>query len=111
MAESTVSEELWDEFHELVNMTSRELREWLLAEGARETSEELPDQAGPELGRHVLEVLGKRRADVTGDDVAVMQKVVRRIRDARGFEPEPTAGDAHWRHRLMDVGHDPLKPV
>ena len=24
---------------------------------------------------------------------------------------EPTAGEAHWRHRLMSMGHDPLKPV
>lgn len=23
---------------------------------------------------------------------------------------EPTAGEEHWRRRLMNVGHDPLKP-
>jgi hypothetical protein len=29
MAESRVSDELWNEFHQLVNMTSRELEDWL----------------------------------------------------------------------------------
>jgi hypothetical protein len=24
---------------------------------------------------------------------------------------EPTAGDEAWRHRMMTIGHDPLKPV
>lgn len=23
---------------------------------------------------------------------------------------EPTAGQAAWRHKLMTIGHDPLKP-
>jgi hypothetical protein len=110
MAESKVSDELWDEFHELVNMTSRELEDWLRTESAGDTTEALPDQAGPELGHHVVRILGKRRADLTDDDIAVMERVVRRIRRERGDEPEPTAGDTHWRHKLMSVGHDPLKP-
>ena len=29
MAESLVDDELWQEFHDLVNMTSRELGDWL----------------------------------------------------------------------------------
>ncbi len=106
-----VDDGLWDEFHALVNMTSRELREWLATAGSGPEAEVLPDQAGSERSRAVVEILGKRRGDVTADDVAVMRSVVDEVRAARGAEPEPTAGGTAWRHRLMSLGHDPLKPV
>lgn len=111
MAESVVSDELWDEFHTVVNMTSAELEEWLLVEASDEQTEGVPEQDEPELGRHVVHILGKRRTDVTEDDVAVMEKVVRRVRSQRGVDLEPKAGQAAWRHRLMRIGHDPLKPA
>lgn len=110
MAES-VDDELWDEFHELVNMTSAELRTWLATDAAGELTEGLPDQAGDPTSQTVLDVLGKRRTDLTEDDVQTMRDVVAIIRSQRGEEPEPTAGDAPWRHRLMSIGHDPLKEV
>ena len=34
MAGSNVDDELWNEFHRVVNMTSRELRDWLAVQGA-----------------------------------------------------------------------------
>jgi hypothetical protein len=111
MAESIVSEELWGDFHSVVNMTSRELEDWLRASSAGAEAEELPDQAGPAVGRQVLAILGKRQADVTPDDVEVMEEVVATVRAERGDEPEPTSGDADWRHHLMSLGHDPLKPT
>lgn len=111
MAESIVDDELWDDFHRVVNMTSRELRDWLMVQGAGEESESEPDRAGAPLGHRVLDVLGKRRADVTRDDVAVMEQVVERVTSQRRDDLEPTAGQAPWRRRLMNVGHDPLKPV
>jgi hypothetical protein len=111
MAETHVDDELWEQFHEAVNMTSRALADWLRESEAGTDAEQLPDRAGPGVGRQVLAVLGQRRADLTPDDAAVMAGVVDRVRNQRGDEPEPTAGDAAWRHRLMDLGHDPLKPA
>ncbi|WP_435746777.1 DUF3140 domain-containing protein [Nocardioides sp. SYSU DS0663] len=112
MAETIVSDELWNDFHVVVNMTSRELRDWLAVEGAGEETEALPDQAGSALGHQVLAILGKRRSDLTPDDVEVMDQVVTRIIEERGgTEMEPTAGEDDWRRALMDIGHDPLKPV
>ena len=110
MATSIVDDVLWENFHTVVNMTSRELRDWLAVQGAGEETEEVPDRAGPHLGHRVLDILGKRRADVTSDDVAVMQKVVDKVLSQRREDLEPTAGEARWRHRLMNIGHDPLKP-
>ena len=110
MAETVVNDDLWEDFHRVVNMTSRELDEWLRTRAADEDAEELPDQAGTETGRKVLHILGKRRTDLTEDDVRVMQRVVDRVLAERRDDLEPTAGEAHWRHRLMTIGHDPLKP-
>jgi hypothetical protein len=110
MAETHVDDELWEQFHDVVNMTSRELGDWLRESGAGTDTEPLPDQAEPAVGRQVLAILGKRRVDLTRDDVDVMVGVIDRIRTQRGEQPEPTAGDTAWRHSLMDLGHDPLKP-
>lgn len=111
MARTDIDADLWQEFHDLVNMSSRELGEWLQTASSGTDAEALPDQAGPEIGRHVLAILGKRRADLTPQDIECMERVVATIRQERGDEPEPTAGDPEWRHRLMNLGHDPLKPV
>ncbi|GGO45839.1 hypothetical protein GCM10012287_14750 [Streptomyces daqingensis] len=104
-------DELWEEFHAVVNMSSRELEEWLRTRSAGQDSEELPDQAGTENGRHVLRILGKRRGDLNDDDVRVMRKVVDTVTAERGADMEPTTGQPNWRHRLMTLGHDPMKPV
>ena len=111
MAEDRVTDDLWQEFHQVVNMTSRELTDWLRSDAASERAEALPDQAGDATGQQVVEILGKRRSDLTDDDIAVMEAVVATVRAERGDEPEPTAGDDAWRHRMMSLGHDPLKPA
>jgi Protein of unknown function (DUF3140) len=109
-----VDQELWTEFHRVVNMSARELREWLMTRSADEEGAVEPGTqggVGTPTGEHVLQILGKRRTDLTADDERVMRNVVRRVLDERRDDLEPTAGEAHWRHRLMSMGHDPLKPV
>ncbi|MFP3713177.1 DUF3140 domain-containing protein [Isoptericola variabilis] len=109
MTGAEISDELWQDFHDVVNMTSRELQEWLATDASPVGSDALPDQAGTERSRAVLEILGKRRTDLTPDDAVVMRSVVEEVQAARGPDMESTAGDAAWRHRLMSLGHDPLK--
>ena len=106
-----VDDTLWDEFHSLVNMTSRELRDWLATDDAKEESEPAVGPVGTPTGQAVLHILGKRRTDLTADDERVMRNVVQRVTEQRRDDLEPTAGEAHWRYRLMSMGHDPLKPV
>jgi hypothetical protein len=110
MATERVDEELWTEFHRVVNMTSRELEDWLRTRSAGEDAETEPDHAGTPTGQEVLHILRKRRTDLTADDERVMRNVVRRVGEQRRDDLEPTAGQAAWRHRLMSLGHDPLKP-
>ena len=111
MATTIVDDELWDDFHRVVNMTSRELQDWLMVAAAGEEAETEPEHAGTPLGQQVLSILRKRRADLTPDDVRAMEKVVDKVMSQRGVDLEPTAGQAAWRHKLMSMGHDPLKPA
>ncbi|RCK69031.1 DUF3140 domain-containing protein [Desertihabitans brevis] len=111
MADTPVDDQLWQDFHDVVNMTSRELHDWLRTQNSTMTTEELPDQAGNPLTHGVLRVLAKRRTDLDAEDLAVMEQVVATVRALRGEDPDPEAGDDDWRHGLMDLGHDPLKPT
>ena len=110
MAETHVSDDLWQEFHTVVNMTSRELSDWLRTEAAEEGTEPAATLPELELGEQVLAILGKRRTDVTPDDADAMQQVVDQVRTIRGDEPESEAYDDDVRRLLMSLGHDPLKP-
>jgi hypothetical protein len=109
MAETRVDDELWNEFHRVVNMSSRELSEWLRTRAATPDAEALPDQAGTPTGQRVLAILGKRRTDLDNEDLRVMRTVVERVYAERRDDLEPAQGQASWRHRLMSLGHDPLK--
>jgi Protein of unknown function (DUF3140) len=100
---------LWEEFHRVVNLSSRELLEWLRIRSAAEDTEVLPDQAGTETGRRVPHVLQKRRVDLGEDDEKTMRKVVDRVQAERRDDLESKARQENWRHRLMTIGHDPLK--
>ncbi|MEU6370597.1 DUF3140 domain-containing protein [Streptomyces sp. NPDC046931] len=113
MTDALEMDALWDEFHRVVNMTSQELAAWLRVLDAGEDTEPLPEHAGPPTGRHVLAILQKRRTDLTDDDIQVMHEVVDTVTAQQDLydEPEPErAEDEDRRHRLMTIGHDPLKP-
>ncbi|MFI0163513.1 DUF3140 domain-containing protein [Streptomyces sp. NPDC017095] len=114
MADSLELDALWEDFHRVVNMTSAELAAWLKVRDAGEESEPLPEEAGTSTGQHVLAILQKRRTDLTDADVRVMYQVVDTVGELVDLEDEPapvsTPGDTRRRHRLMTLGHDPLKP-
>jgi hypothetical protein len=104
-------DELWAEFHRVVNMSSRELADWLRTRSASPDAESLPNQAGPPTGQQVLRILSKRRTDLTSHDLDVMRRVVKRVHAERRSHGEASAEHTGWRHRLMSIGHDPLKPA
>jgi hypothetical protein len=113
MADSVELGPLWDDFHRVVNMSSAELAAWLKVRDAGEEAEPLPERAGSETGQHVLAILQKRRTDLTEDDVRVMRQVVDTVGELVDVANEPgpeSARDSGRRHRLMTLGHDPLKP-
>ena len=79
MAVEHVDDELWNEFHRVVNMTSHELRDWLLTRSVDEDGAVEPGTqggVGTPTGQEVLRILGKRRTDLTSEDERVMRNVV-----------------------------------
>jgi uncharacterized protein DUF3140 len=112
MAETALHDsELWDEFHRVVNMSSRELADWLRTCPASAPAESPSDQSSTPIGEHVLHILSKRRTELNSDDLRMMRRVVQQVHAGRRSHGELTAGRTGWRHRLMSLGHDPLKPV
>ena len=108
---SPETELAWGEFHRMVNMTSEELRTWLLTDASGdEAFSAQPDLGLPDLGRRVVELLRKRKTDLTSEDAQTMQQVVDYVEDRLAAEPAEGPADDEWRHSLMTVGHDPLKP-
>lgn len=102
-------EQLWEEFHRCVNVSSEQLRSWLLTEASGEEAFRAdPDLGVPEPGRQILAVLGKRKVDLTPADVEVMRRTVAEIRELVAARPVAGAADEGWRHALLDLGHDPL---
>src|SRR3712207_6490720 len=113
MAVQHVDDELWNEFHRVVNMTSGELREWLLTRAADEDGAVEPGTqggVGTPTGEQVLNFQGKRRRDPTGDADRVRRTLVLGVPEQPREDLEPTAGEPPWRHRLMSMGPAPLKP-
>ncbi|WP_051162328.1 baeRF2 domain-containing protein [Nocardia brevicatena] len=104
MAVTGVDDELWDEFHRLVNMPSQELHDWLRTEEAGAGG-----QPEPPLGKRVLAVLGKRREDLDSADILVMRETIADISALRAKWPDRAEDQARWRSRLMSLGHDPVR--
>src|ERR1044072_5564101 len=108
MAVEHVDDELWNEFHRVVNITSQELRDWLVTRSVDEDGAVEPGTqggVGSPTGQEVLHALGRPRTALTKERERVRRNVVRRIPERRRDALEPTAGEAHWRYRLMSMGH------
>jgi hypothetical protein len=101
----------WESFHEAVNMTSDELRNWLLTESSGEEAfVDEPEIGLSELGRRVVEILRKRKVDLTRDDADVMRRVSNYVAYCEVNRPAEGMRHDQWRRSLMTVGHDPLRP-
>ena len=104
------AELVWDSFHQVVNMTSEELRTWLLADASGEDAfSDRPDLGLPELGEKVVGLLRKRKVDLTEEDTEVMEQVADFVTEQEENPPPDGPADSEWRRSLMTVGHDPLR--
>ncbi len=105
-------EQVWKEFGEVVNMTASALNDWLGTEESRQ-ADRMEESRGKATGhdacRGIVQVLHKKKTNLTDDDYALMQKVVGYVHHhlAQGG-PEQGKEHSAWRHSLMNRGHDPM---
>lgn len=66
-------------------------------------------RVGHDAGRQIVEIKGKKKADLTDDDYAVMRKVVGYVHRHLAQKPAGDVSETRWRRSLVNWGHDPLK--
>jgi len=108
---SKSDEQVVEEFDEAVNMSRKELEEWLETDESKAVGQKdgQGESKGHESGRKSVEILGKNNSDYTDDDIDHMRRVVSYVHRHQAQQPKGDVEDSNWRYSLMNWGHDPLK--
>lgn len=104
-------------FRELVNMKPAQLRKWLQSEDSRSVGMTSDgervgaigqgESVGHHMGERILQICGKKQADLSDEDYADMRKVTGYIHRHTAQRPHGDITDTRWRKSLMNWGHDP----
>jgi hypothetical protein len=98
-----------NEFDDAVNMTRKELEDWLGTAESQSVGQGNGESKGHESGRTIVKILEKNKSDYTDSDVDHMKRVNSYIKRHLGQGPQNNVEDSKWRYSLMNWGHDPLK--
>ena len=111
MTDKDALQEVWHDWREAVNMTRGELERWLDTDESKAVGDKSDggESTGHASGRRIVEILGKRKAELGDDDIEWMRKVVGYVHRHRAQEPSSDVEHSRWRYSLMNWGHDPLK--
>ncbi|TDE02797.1 DUF3140 domain-containing protein [Jiangella asiatica] len=104
-------DQIWDDWRDAVNMTAKELSDWLQTPESTAVGDKSGDgeSTGHESGRRIVEILRTRKDDLDEDDAAHMRRVVGYVHRHLAQKPSGDVTRTPWRHSLMNWGHDPLK--
>jgi Protein of unknown function (DUF3140) len=112
MAEKS-TEQIRSEFDDVVNMSPKELEDWLATDESQSVGQSSGDgdeSTGHYMGRRIVEIQEKKADDLDDDDIAAMKKVHGYV--ARHLKQKPSKEEiqtSRWRYSLMNWGHDPLR--
>ena len=113
MAQAEGLDEVWDDWQQAVNMTPKELEDWLETDDSKsvgDTGGKGAESTGHASGRRIVQILRTKKADLTDSDVEHMRKVVGYVhRHAKQGGPEHDKAHSKWRYSLMNWGNDPVK--
>ena len=98
-----------EEFEDAVNMTPKELEEWLQTDESRSVGQGNGESKGHESGRRIVEIKNKKKSDYTDDDLKHMRRVVSYVHRHQSQKPSGDVKYSNWRYSLLNWGHDPLK--
>src|SRR3712207_8651595 len=106
MASDDDRQQIVEEFDEAVNMTPKELEEWLRTDESKSVgqSDGGGESKGHESGRRIVEIKRQKKSDYTDDDVEHMKKVNGYVKRHLGQGPKDDVEDSNWRYSLMKIG-------
>ena len=90
-------EQVAQEFDEAVNMSRKELEEWLETDESKEVGQRdgRGESKGHESGRKIVEILGKDYSDYTDDDIDHMRRVVSYVHRHEAQKVKGGVGDSN----------------
>lgn len=99
------------EFDEVVNMSASQIKKWLATEESTSVGQKKEgdsESTGHKSGERIIETLGKKTAELSGDDYDHMRKVISYVRRHSAQRPKNVNG-SNWAYSLKNWGHDPTK--
>jgi hypothetical protein len=96
-------------FDDSVNMTRKELEDWLQTDESKSVGQGKGESKGHESGRKIVTLLEKNKSEYTDEDLEHMKKVSAYVKRHLGQGPKNDVENSRWRYSLMNWGHDPLK--
>ena len=79
-----------DDFRDNVNMTRKELEDWLQTDESKSVGQGGGESKGHESGRRIVQLLEKNKSDYADDDVEHMKKVNSYVKRHMGQGPRAT---------------------
>lgn len=106
-----MADDIHKDFSDAVNMTAKELEDWLATPESKDAGQHKDggESTGHESGRHIVQILRKRKGDITDADERHMRKVVGYVHRHLAQRPSGDVSETTWRYSLMNWGHDPTK--
>lgn len=104
-------EDIYKEFSKLVNMSASSLTTWLQTDESKAVGWDSGDgeSIGHKSGKHIIEILEKKKADLTEADFKHMQKVNGYIKRHMAQKPAGNDHETRWAYSLKNWGHDYTK--
>lgn len=111
--EDKEKDEIYREFNDKVNMSPKELEEWLQTDEAKSSGQgsERGKSTGYQSGEKIVRIKHKKKAELSESDYKHMQKVNGYIARHRAQQPDKDIQTSTWRYSLKNWGHDPCKEI
>jgi hypothetical protein len=96
MAKDDDRQQIIDEFDDSVNMTRKELEDWLGTDESKSVGQKDGggESKGHESGRRIVEILEKNKSDYTDEDVDHMRRVVSYVNRHQAQKPSGNVEDS-----------------
>lgn len=97
------------DFADAVTMTASELERWLGTDESKAVGQkDGGESTGHASGRRIVEILRKKKDELTDADPAHMRKVVGYVHRHLAQRPDGDISETPWRYSLKNWGHDPV---